>query len=218
MRIKSFLLLVAVCVSCLTASENCSAALFKYIDSDGTVNIADDLQSIPEQFRSSAVIVNGQAEEPKPAGPVPQEQTTTAPGTAPGIGAVSGAVPRAGEAAAGETPSAPIGKRAVVSLIVVVTAVFGFLMLGNLQADHLKAVRAARMMILWAASVYLIYAHAGDLIRVIGTVGDTVDAAQQQSAEKGRKAAKAAKALNALLEGAGNVPGEPGEAGPEQKE
>jgi hypothetical protein len=210
MRIKSFLLLVAVCVSCLTASENCSAALFKYIDSDGTVNIADDLQSIPEQFRSSAVIVNGQAEEPKPAGPVPQEQTTTAPGI--------GAVPRAGEAAAGETPSAPIGKRAVVSLIVVVTAVFGFLMLGNLQADHLKAVRAARMMILWAASVYLIYAHAGDLIRVIGTVGDTVDAAQQQSAEKGRKAAKAAKALNALLEGAGNVPGEPGEAGPEQKE
>jgi hypothetical protein len=218
MRSRLFFMLAVVFVFGLAAAGNCDAAIYKYVDDAGIINFADDLQSVPAQYRATAKIVSGEAVE-KPAGPAPQGQPKTDAET------VGQAVPHeaapaadAGESEKSETPASPFIKRAVISLVVVVTVVFAFLMLGNFQAEHLKAVRAARIFILWGASVYLIYAHAGDLMRVIGAMGDKVDAVQQQSAEKGKKAAKAAKALNAVLEEAGRAPVDPGEAGAERKE
>jgi len=208
MRLRLFFILATVCVLGLAAAGNCDAAIYKYVDDGGIINFADDLQSVPAQYRATAKIVSGEAVE-KPAGPAPQAQPKTDADTA----TVRQAAPHeaapaadAGESGKSEKSSAPFIKRAVISLIVVVSVAFAFLMLGNFQAEHLKAVRAARIIILWAASVYLIYAHAGDLMRVIGSMGDKVDVVQQQSAEKGKKAAKAAKAWNELMEGAGQVP------------
>ena len=63
----------------LFAAMDCAAAIYKYTDKDGLITFADDLQAVPVQYRSQAVIVSGEdkeAEVKSPAGQaVPKEQT-----------------------------------------------------------------------------------------------------------------------------------------------
>jgi hypothetical protein len=101
----------------------------------------------------------------------------------------------------------------------VVSALFAFVVLGIIDADHKKAIKIARVVIIWVVSVYLLYSHAGDVVHGFRSIGSNVESARQESEEKGKKAAKAMKALNAVLDQAGqSASGDPAEAGPEKKE
>jgi hypothetical protein len=53
--------------------------------------------------------------------------------------------------------------RVLISVVVVVSALFAFVILGILDADHKKAKRIVRVVILWGMSAYLILAHGGML-------------------------------------------------------
>ncbi len=79
------------------------------------------------------------------------------------------------------------------------------MVLGILEADHKKAVVIARITLVWAVTVYLLFMHAGDAIRLVRTTGGAIEDAKHRSEEKGKKAAKAIKALNEMVQ-------EPGEA------
>jgi len=92
------------------------------------------------------------------------------------------------------------GSRVLPSAMIVVSAAFAFVILGILDSNHKKNVEIARVVILWSVTVYLLYAHAGDAVRMVRSISGAVGTIAHQSAEKGKSAAKAVKTLNALTE------------------
>jgi hypothetical protein len=214
MNMRTRLIIVFVVIAIFAATD-AFAAIYKYLDEDGMVCIADDLQSIPEQYREQAAIVSGDVEEKKPIPThlkLPQTQLETRPAsTAPSVVQET-------------SPVDSIKKsfsinRVMISIMVVVSALFAFVILGILDADHKKSVKIARMVILWGMSVYLIYAHAGDVVHLFKSTKNTIDAAQQKSREKGEKATKALKNINSLLQNVDNADSPaPARADPEKRD
>jgi hypothetical protein len=189
------------------------AAIYKYTDKNGLITFADDLQSVPEEYRASVKIVSGEASEKSPSRPASAGQPAGPAGPVTGD--------QAGAALTQKTPGTPVvsgsfGGKALVSAIVAVSSMFLFVILGIFDADHKKAVKVARLAILWGLSVYLLYAHAGDAVRLVRGIGGGIDSARQQSEEKGKKAAQAVKTLNAITEQASQASTEPAQA--EKKE
>ena len=90
--------------------------------------------------------------------------------------------------------------RVLISVVVVVSALFAFVILGVIDADHKKAIKIVRMVILWGMSVYLIFAHAGDVEDIFKTLGGKVDTVQRESEDKGKKAAKSMKEINVFMQ------------------
>lgn len=176
------------------------------------IYFADDLQSIPEHYRAKAKIVSGELkEERKPEKqnqPQVQQEAKTdvaAPALARETTPTDGNKTR------------PFSNRLLISIIVVVSALFAFVVLGILDADHKKAVAIARVVIVWGMSVYLIYAHAGDVVHVFKSMSGGIDTARRESEEKGKKAAEALKAMDALLKQAGNAASENPEGATREK-
>ncbi len=216
MNRKTLAVLLFVITLGLLAATDVAAAIYKYIDKDGLVTFADDLQVVPAQYRAQAVIVSGEAKEAEAKSPAVQ----AAPKEQPEIkaGEPLPALPPI-ERTAETGGKKPFGSRVLISAVVVVTALFAFVVLGIIDADHKKAIKIARVVIIWVVTVYLLYSHAGDVVHVFSSIGSDVENARQASGEKGKKAAKAMKALNAVLDQAGQSnSGDSAEKGPEKKE
>jgi hypothetical protein len=171
------------------------------------IYFSDDLQSIPEQYRAAAKIVSGETKEEEEKRLVTQYQEKARMETGMNDDRSSGAQQK------------PFGSRALTSAIIVVSAMFTFVILGILDIDHKKAVKIVRVIVLWGVSVYLLFAHAGDVVHVFSSMGNHVESVQRESEEKGKKAAKALKALDTLTEQAGksSLP-DRGGTEPEKKE
>jgi hypothetical protein len=215
MNMQTRLILVFVIAIVLAAISNSFAAIYQYTDKYGIVCFADDLQSVPEQSRATAKIVSGEQEkEVKPAlqkqSPVQEEAKKSNAETSSDRKKVS---------LEGAAKSFFSG-RVLISIVVVVSALFAFVILGILDADHKKAIRIVRVVIVWGMSVYLIVAHGGDVINMFRTLKGNVDTVQRESEEKGKKAATAMKELNAIIQhvddAASQDPG--GNAAPEKRD
>jgi hypothetical protein len=197
MRIRHLFTALFCSVIFLLICPECFAAIYKYIDKDGMVYFADDLQSIPPEYRTKAKIVSGEDKEEN-KGQTNQNRQSVQAET------------KKTEVITGTTSEKPFiekkegsdsfGRRAMVSAIVVVSALFVFVILRILDADHKKPVAITRVVIIWGVSVFLLYAHAGDVLAVFSSIGSKIENTHQQAQEKGKKAAKAVKALDALLE------------------
>lgn len=196
MKVQIRFMIAFVVALLLFASSDSFAAMYKYLDKDGMVCIADDLQSIPKQYRDTSTIVSGavEEEEQKPLyRHLPQTKLeTSAVSTAPSAARVQSSFE-------GIKKSFTMNK-VMISILVVVSALFAFVILGILDADHKKSIKIVRVIILWGMSVYLIFAHAGDVVQQFRSTTDTISAAQQRSVEKGEKAAKALKEMNELMQ------------------
>jgi len=201
------LLMVLFIIFAVSLSSDALAAIYKYVDKDGMIYFSDDLQSIPEQYRAAAKIVSGETKEEEEQRPVTQYQEKARMETGMNDDRSSGAQQK------------PFGSRALTSAIIVVSAMFTFVILGILDIDHKKAVKIVRVIVLWGVSVYLLFAHAGDVVHVFSSMGNHVESVQRESEEKGKKAAKALKALDTLTEQAGksSLP-DRGGTEPEKKE
>jgi hypothetical protein len=196
MRTKFLFLLSLCCVIFFLSEQYSDGAIYKYVDKDGVISFADDLQSIPEQYRVNAKVVSdaddqenrqsmerrGQAEKHEDVQGMHQDHATDT-----------------------EHENIFIKKRILMTVLVVVSAGFVFIILGILETDHKKKVAIARVALVWAVAIYLLIAHAGDAVRMIRTVGGTIDEVKHQSEERGRKAAKAVKAMNTLADEVGQV-------------
>ena len=195
MKMQMRLMLVLILALVLSATSNSFAAIYRYIDKNGIICFANDLQSVPEQCRVTAKIVsNGQEEERKPATQKqPPVQADAKPGNA------ESSSDRGKVSIAGYLKNVLSGN-GLTSVIVVVSALFAFVILGIIDADHKKAIKIVRVVILWGMSVYLIVAHGGDVINLFRTVKGEVDTVQRESEEKGKKAAKAMKEINAVIQ------------------
>jgi len=195
MKMRIRLMLVFILAIVLSATSNSFAAIYKYIDKNGIICFADDLQSIPEQCRATAQIVSGEQEPERK--PLIQKQSLVQAEATP----------------TNEAPSSDRDKvsiegyakrffsgRVLISVVVVVSALFSFVILGILDADHKKAIKIARVVILWGMSIYLLVAHAGDFVNLFRILEGKVDTVQRESGEKGKKAAKAMKEINAIVQ------------------
>jgi hypothetical protein len=194
MKMQIRLMLVFVLAMVLSTTSNSFAAIYKYIDKNGIICFADDLQSIPEQCRATAKIVSGeQEEERKPAiQNRPEAKAEAMPGKAP--------YSDRGKVSIEGYAKNLFSGRVLISVVVVVSALFAFVILGVIDADHKKAIKIVRMVILWGMSVYLILAHAGDVEDIFKTLGGKVDTVQSESEDKGKKAAKSMKEINVLMQ------------------
>jgi hypothetical protein len=220
MRNKLLLVLGLVCVFGISVQDS-HAAIYKYVDKDGLINFADDLQSIPAPDRGTAKIVSGEPEETSATSPAKKDQTKVQTGVT-----IPEAAPVAAPASSGQEKQQPVGsvktglfgKRALTSVIVIVSTVFAFIILGILDIDNKKIVTVVRVVLLWGMTVYLIYVHAGDVVGLFGTMGDTMQSVQKKSDERGKKAARALKNLNALVDQAEQSSADPADTETEKKE
>jgi len=212
--------LVLACMVVAFMANESHAAIFKYVDKDGLINFADDIQSVPQQYRATASIVSGGANDEtskKPSVQQPQQAVGAPSDAKPGEPAV--AVPSQKNVDVSVEKKGLFSSRMVLSLIIVVSALFAFVVLGVLDADHKKAIAIARIVILWGVSVYLLYAHTMDVVHLVGSIGTKIDTVQQQSGEKGKKASQAMKKLNDLIDKAEQATAaDPGTREPEKKE
>ncbi len=189
MNLKVLFVFVLFVVFSVSLPPNGLAAIYKYTDKDDMIHFVDDLQSVPEQYRSSAKIVNGEDKEEikkQSSQPPAQTETKKAEISTSNI--------------AEKVEAAPFGKRAIISAIIIVSALFAFVILNRLDMDNKKVISITRIIILWGISIFLLYAHVGDVVSVFSSIGGKIENTQQQAEEKGKKAAKAIKAMDAIIE------------------
>lgn len=179
------------CLGSMVFVRNSDAAYYKYIDKDGVVCFADNLQVIPEQYRAKAVIVETEAkdDEIKPAGPA-VSKTEPAPAGADTRQEVKG--PRL------------LSTRLMISGAIGLGALLLFVVINSQSElkENKKVLSLIRRSLMAVVLLYLIFAHAGDVMTIFGAAGKTVEEVQQQSAEKGKKAAQTIKSLDTMFEAA----------------
>lgn len=189
---KTFILVFGVVFSFYLLSPGVSdAAIYKYVDKDGVPCFADDLQVVPEQYRASAVIVEGDAkdDETKASRPVTLQNTETQ-----------------SLAAAVETKPVrrplPLSIRVMISAAVAIAGLVIFLVLKKLPElkDNKKVLLAIRGSLIGVVAIYLVVAHVKDVLIVFGLASQTIEDAQQRSAEKGKKAAQVIKSIDAMFD------------------
>ncbi len=218
MRNKLLIVLGLVCAFGISVQVS-HAAIYKYVDKDGLINFADDLQSIPASLRGTAKVVSGEPEETSAMIPTKKEQTNVQAGASIPEAAPTAALTAV--SAAGQEKQRPVesqgktvffGKRALTSVIFVVSTVFAFIILGILELDNKKIVTVLRVVLIWGMTVYLIYVHAGDVVDLFSTMGDSMQSLQNKSDERGKKAARTIKSLDAIMDQAEQTSADPADA------
>jgi len=164
------------------------ASFYKYVDKNGVVCFADNMQVIPEQYRTAAVIVQDKAadEDAKPAEPKLVNAAET---------------PSVAQASPVTEGPRPFTTRLLISGAVVIGAVLLFGVAGTLPRlrENKKFLSLLQGSLIGLVALYLSAAHAKDVMTLFGIAGQTVEKVQQQSAEKGKKAGEAMKSLDALI-------------------
>ena len=174
--------------------QNVDAAIYKYVDNNGVVGFADNLQAVPEQYRAHAVIVEGESTEDdaKPSVPVVAE--------------TSDAQPLPSESSATEQSNAPrpLSFRLMLSGLISLGGMLIFIVLSKQPGlkENQKIISHVRTALIGIVSLYLVIAHVKDVMTIFGMAGKAVEDVQQHSAEKGKKAAQAMKQLDALIQNA----------------
>ncbi len=203
MKNKLCLMLGLVCAFACFTMQDSYAAIYKYVDRDGQVNFTDDLQSVPVSCRATAKIVSGGSDEKNVTSNANADQEKPAAGAVAPEG-----VPNVAPVIISEKPASvesrnepdSFGKRAIFSAVILASAFFAIIILGILDTDNKKIVAIVRVILMWGTTVYLIYAHAGDVVHLFSSAGSKMESVHRNSEEKGKKAAGAAKSLNALLD------------------
>jgi hypothetical protein len=188
-RTVLFVVLVLTVFSALGVRE-ATAVFYRYTDEKGIVNITDNLQVIPEQYRSSAVMVSdGEPERPAVSSKKksPEESTAAAP-----------------EEPKQEKHGRSLADRLLLSGCITGVGIAVFIMLGKLYLpeQHRKFVPKARAAVIIVLSLYLVTAHLGDILRLAGMAWGTVESARDDARDRGKSAAKTVKKIDTILDGA----------------
>jgi hypothetical protein len=189
------LLVVHTCVLCLLillVGRESQAVIYKYANTNGVPTFADDMQKIPEQYRSQAFIVSGVAvdenaekEKARLAEETRIHQEKTDVPVKP-VERVSARLVRSGIA---------------VGFFIAIMFVISNLHVLQEQAQVLLRVRTTLILLLIA---FVVYTHARDVAGLFGIAAETVlnpiSSVQEQSAARGRKAAESYRSMNNIVE------------------
>jgi hypothetical protein len=186
---------VRTCVLCLfilLAGRESQAIIYKYVNAKGVPTFADDMQKIPEQYRSQAVIVSGVAVDEN----AEKEKARLAEETR--VRQERTDVPARTE----ERISARLVRSGIAAgLFIAIMFVISNLHVLKDQTQVLLRVRTTLVLLLIA---FVGYTHARDVAGLFGKAADTVlnliSSVQEQSAARGRKAAEAYRSMNNIVE------------------
>jgi hypothetical protein len=213
-RIPALVIMVLFFTIGVISTPECLAAIYKYVDKDGMIYFVSDLQSVPEQYRASAKIVSEEFKDQVKTQANPHEQ-------------LGQTTIKDNEATHGSIQNKPVtenanrksfGRRALISAVIIISALFIFVILKIVDDNHKKSVAIVRVIIIWGVSVYLLYAHVSDVITVFQSASSAIEHAQKESEEKGKNAANLVKALDALAQKAGEAASTNPAQGEEKKE
>lgn len=208
------LLLVAAFL-CRASLPDALAASYRFTDKEGNVGIADDLASVPEPYRATAVLIGADdLEEKQTTGAVAPSKVPTAatapagaptvftPPAAPVLITAPGPANPASSAPPGDTPREPFSRRGAISLGVIFGVLLIIVILGQVSALRVRhsAFNAVRMSLLTLLVAYLAYAHFGDVAALFSMAGSKVQAVSDKAAKRGEKAGQAIKAMESLTE------------------
>ncbi|HUJ18330.1 MAG TPA: hypothetical protein VL197_10100 [Nitrospirota bacterium] len=192
MKKAVLLLVVFQCVLVTVAISTADAAIYRYFDKNGIAWYVDNLTVIPEQYRAAAVIIDGDSKDDaaKRSGSVTIERPSELP-----LLVEKTAKPP-------EEPPRPLSVRILKSVSVVLGAILVFIVVSRLVSvrDDKKVLSIVRGSLIVILSLYLVFAHAEDMVTVFHMTKQAIEEAQHRSEEKGRKAAQAIKTLDAVFE------------------
>jgi hypothetical protein len=176
------------------------AATYKFIDKNGQVGFADDLQMVPEPYRATAVLISGEAKEGLADQGMPETPEAQAP--APGSSVPVLVQAPAHQAQPQPEKGLPFSLRLAVSIAVVIATILLSVFLDKVGALHGQArtIHILRVSLTWLVVIYLVAAHAKDVWTIFKVAGHQVQSVSAESAKKGEKAAKAIQALDAAME------------------
>ena len=186
-------LIVLAALALLFARESC-AAFYKYVDDKDVVSFADNLQSVPEKYRATAVIINDATGDD-------EAKTTTKPVVNKAVEAPTATVANTSGKAASKEP-ASFSSRLLISLGVIISSLVIFFVI-NTRTDmreNKKFLSVMRSILKTLVSIYLVYVHVRDVAGVFSMAIHAVDDVKYHSEERGKKAAQTIKSLDALFE------------------
>ncbi len=192
-KIRIVCLFVLAALGLLFARESC-AAFYKYVNDKDVVSFADNLQSVPEKYRATAVIIND--------GTVDDEaKTATKPVVNKALEAPTATVANTTGKSASKEP-ASFSSRLFISLGVVLSSLIIFSVISKRtdMRENKKFLFVMRSILITLVSIYLVYAHERDVAGVFSMASHAVDDVKHHSEEKGKKAARTIKSLDALFE------------------
>lgn len=174
------------------------AATYKYVDKNGQIGFADDLQNVPEPYRATAVLISGEAKEGEAAPGTQGTPGEYAPGLSAPVLVQTPAPPARPQPQAG----IPFSIRLAISIAVVIATILLSVFLGRVDALHGRdrTIHVLRVSLSWLVVIYLVAAHAKDAWTIFKAAGHSVQSVSDESAKKGEKAAKAIQALDAAME------------------
>lgn len=172
------------------------ADIYQYVNEDGVISFVDNLESVPEKYRATAINTTA-VEEQKQIQWEAQPQTNIAPS----------------QVALREEPAHKM--TFFTRLLMTVLVVFAWL--GILVAVNKTGVFKGREKFLPATQialgfiflVYLVMIHGKDVVHLFTMAGNKIEAVQEKQAQRGKKAGQAIKALNQFMEEAGKQPPPP---------
>jgi hypothetical protein len=172
------------------------ADIYQYVNEEGVISLVDNLESVPEKYRATAVNrtaveeqnrLQSQAEQPVQPG------SMTLPPNA------------LGEESAHQMT---FFTRLLMTAVVVI-AWFGILVIIK-KTDVLKGrekiLPATRIALACIFLVYLVMIHGKDVAGLFTMAGNQIDAVKEKQAQRGKKAGQAIKALNKFMDEAGKQP------------
>jgi hypothetical protein len=166
------------------------ADIYLYINDAGETCIADDLGSVPEKYRATAVNKTAREEQTQIQS-LPQSQSNMA----------------ARDVLQQESMS--IWKMTFTSRLIMTAVVVCIWLLAlfainktKLFKGHEKVLPASRIALACFLLVYLVLVHGKDVVNLSTMAGNKIEAVQEKQAQRGRKAGEAIKAFNKLMDGA----------------
>jgi len=200
------------------------ADIYKYVNEKGEIGIADNLESVPEKYRATAVNTTALEELNKvQLQPQTQHQTLTGqpvqlvqPGTLttpPNIATIPKAL------LDGPAYQTAFTTRLLMTAGVVLIWFVILFAINNTSEfkGREKVLPATRIALACIFLVYLVMIHGKDAVTLYTMATNKIEAVKEKQAQRGRKAGQAIKALNQLMEEAAKQPPAPPEELGEEK-
>jgi hypothetical protein len=173
------------------------ADIYKYVNEAGETSFADNLQSVPEKYRATAVNTTAREEQKLVKPPQIQYQKYIA--------------------TTQETPSEGSADKMTFTTRLLMTAgmaivwfalLFAIKKTGEFKGRE-KVLPTTRIALACIFLAYLVMVHGKDVVNLFTMAGNKIEAVQEKQAQRGKKAGAAIKALNQLVEEAGKQPPAP---------
>jgi len=194
-------------------TRDACADIYKYVNEEGDTNFADNLESVPEKYRATAVNMTP-VEDRNQVLPLThmtqsQSQAQLEQRVQPNTMTSQPTIAASQEAPRDESVlTMAFTTRLLMTAGVVfvwIAVLFAIKKTGEFKGRE-KVLPVTRIALSCIFLVYLVLVHGKDVVILYTMAGNKIEAVQEKQAQRGKKAGEAIKALNKLMDDAGKQP------------